>query len=318
MKNPFRVFEFSNKNKNPPMNAVDIPSDVITAWYFYKIHDLFVNRFRWINLPKEILPWMIESFLFYNGVGVFAVDDVTKIPTFTRVTMAGLPDIYGVPEQRWKYAVNGYMKETDKTESVLCWDNYLARPYTQSAIIYAIELSNIWKTKQINLYHQRTPVILKANKDDVLSMQMIQDNYGNFVPVIRVKDDFNTDNILSMNLTAPYIASDLSEEESRVLSKMLTDLGYESNPVQKRERLLSDEIAGNNGETEAHRKMAFDLRKRCCEQCNALFGWKIDVEFNTDLPTVINGYAGFGDYKAERPDENPNGGGDGGEVHYDN
>ena len=79
MKNPLRVFEFSNKNKNPPINAVDIPTNDITAWYFYKIHNLFCNRYKWENLPKEILPWMIESFLFYNGVGVFSVDDVTAM-----------------------------------------------------------------------------------------------------------------------------------------------------------------------------------------------------------------------------------------------
>lgn len=290
MKNPFRVFEFSNKNKNPPCNAVDIPTGDITAWYFYKIHNLFCNRFKWKNLPKEILPWMIESFLFYNGVGAFSVDDVTEIPVFTRVSMCGLPDIYGIPEERWAYAVNGYMEEKDKTDSVLCWDNYLALPYARSATIYATELANIWKTRQINLYHQRTPIVLQANTDDKLSMQIIQDDIANFVPVLRVKDDFQTDNIKALNMTAPYIGSELSEEEFRVMSKMLTDLGYESNPTTKRERLISGETQGNNGETEANRNIGLGLRKRACEQCNNLFGWNVDVEFNTNLPTMINGF----------------------------
>lgn len=300
MKNPLRVFEFSNKNKNPPINAVDIPTSDITAWYFYKIHNLFCNRYKWENLPKEILPWMIESFLFYNGVGVFSVDDVTDIPMFTRVAMCGLPDIYSIPEERWKYAVNGYMKEADKTNSVLCWDNYLAVPFSKSAMIYATELSNIWKTRQINLYRQRTPTLLKASNDDKLTMQIIQDDIANFVPIMRVKDDFNTSNIESVNLTAPYIGGELSEEEFRVMSKMLTELGYESNPTTKRERLISGETQGNNGETEANRNIGLGLRKRCCEQCNNLFGWKIDVKFNTDLPTMINGF--FNHEPIQKPD----------------
>lgn len=301
MKNPLRVYEFSNKNKKSLTNSVDIPTADITAWYFYKIHNLFCNRFVWKNLPKEILPWMIESFLFYNGVGVFSVDDVTNIPMFTRVAMGGLPDVYSIPEQRWKYAVNGYMEEADKTNSVLCWDNYLAMPFTKSALIYATELSNIWKTRQLNLYKQRTPLLLKASNDDKLSLQIIQDDIANFVPVIRVKDDFNTSNIDSIDLTAPYIGAELSEEEFRVTSKMLTELGYESNPTTKRERLIAGETQGNNGETEANRNIGLGLRKRCCEQCNKLFGWNIDVKFNTELPTMINGY--FNSNGGQKPDK---------------
>lgn len=289
MKNPFRVFEF-NKKRTSTYNSVDIPTQDIATWYYYKIHNLFCNRYRWKNLPKDILPWMIESFLFYNGVGMFSIDEVTNIPVFTRVAMSGLPDIYGIPTERWSYAVNGYLKETDKYNSVLCWDNYLAIPFAQSAIIYATELANIWKTKQINLYHQRTPVVLKASNDDKLSMQIIQDDMANFVPVIRVSDDFKQDNISTLNMTAPFICGELSEEEFRVMSQLLTELGYESNPTTKRERLISGETQGNNGETEAFRNIGLDLRKRAINQCNVLFGWNASVEFNTDLPTMINGY----------------------------
>lgn len=294
MKNPFRVYE-TNKKRAPTYNAVDIPTGDIVSWYYYKIHNLYCNRYRWENLPKDILPWMIESFLFYNGVGMFSVDDVTNIPVFTRVAMNGLPDIYGIPTERWGYAVNGYLNETDKTNSVLCWDNYLGVPFAQSAIIYATELANIWKTKQINLYHQRTPILLKANNDEKLSLQIIQDDLANFVPVMRVKDDFNTDSVSTLNISAPFIGGELSEEEFRIMSQMLTELGYESNPTTKRERLISGETQGNNGETEAFRNIGLGLRQRAIAQCNDMFGWNASVNFNSDLPTMINGYTEHGE-----------------------
>ena len=92
------------------------------------------------------------------------------------------------------------------------------------------------------------------------------------------------------------------------MSQMLTDLGYESNPMTKRERLISGETQGNNGETEANRNIGLQLRKRACEQCNNLFGWDCDVEFNTELPTMINGFVN-GMSNADRTNK-PDGEGD--------
>ena len=49
-KNPYRVFEPDiYKNR---ANA----QDRITWYFFNQIMNLFINRFEWVNLPKEIDP----------------------------------------------------------------------------------------------------------------------------------------------------------------------------------------------------------------------------------------------------------------------
>ena len=89
-------------------------------------------------------------------------------------------------------------------------------------------------------------------------------------------------------LGAPYIIDKLEDELTVLWGRVLTDLGYESNPSEKRERLISDEVAGNNGHTEGNRNLALALRERAVNACNKLFGWNAKVEFRSNLPTPVN------------------------------
>lgn len=70
MKNPLRVFE-KDINKSCKDDF-----ETIKTIFFYDIFDIFVNRYKWNNLPEEILPMYIEQTLFWRGLGVFVKDDI--------------------------------------------------------------------------------------------------------------------------------------------------------------------------------------------------------------------------------------------------
>ena len=48
MRNPLRIFE-RNVNKKKSSDF-----ETIKAIFFYDIFDIFVNRYKWNNLPEEI------------------------------------------------------------------------------------------------------------------------------------------------------------------------------------------------------------------------------------------------------------------------
>lgn len=293
MKNPYRRFE-------PKISQNGI--DHIT-WYFYnQIMNLFINRFEWSDLPKEIEPYYIERVLFFDGLGAFIYDDVVNMYAFTKLNLSGPYDIYNIPTDRWAYANNGYLKEYGKNNSVIVWDSATAYPYANTALLYAEEMANVWRTRSLNMFAQRTPVALASSDEERLTYQVLGDEYSNYVPIIKVSDTLNLKGLQAISLNAPYVVDKLEDEISVLWGRVLTDLGYESNPAEKRERLISDEVAGNNGQAEANRNIGLGTRRRAADAFNNLFGANVSVRFRSDLPTPLN-----------RPDDFINEGGTGNE-----
>lgn len=280
-KNPYRVFE-------PKLKSDGKNRDFITFYFFNQIMNLFINRFKWDGLPPEIEPFYIERVLFFDGLGSFIYDDVVNMFAFTKVNLSGTYDIYNIPTDRWAYANNGYLKEYGKTNSVIVWDSATAYPYCNSAMMYAEEMANVWRTRNINMFAQRTPVAIASSDDEKLSYQVLGDEYANYVPIIKISDTLNLKNLQALSLSAPYVVDKLEDELTVLWSRVLTDLGYESNPSEKRERLISDEVAGNNGQAEAFRNIGLSLRERAINACNNLFGWNASIKFRSDLPTPLN------------------------------
>lgn len=279
-KNPYRVYEPKLKDGEN--------GDVITFYFFNQIMNLFINRFEWQGLPKEIEPFYIERVLFFDGLGGFIYDDVVKMCAFTKINLSGMYDIYNIPTDRWAYANNGYLKEYGKENSVIVWDSATAYPFCNIAWMYAETMADAWRTRNINMFAQRTPVALASTDDEKLSYQVLGDEYSNYVPIIKISDTLNIKNLQALTLNAPYVVDKIEDEISVLWGRVLTDLGYESNPTEKRERLISDEVAGNNGQAEANRNIGLSLRTRAINACNKMFGWGASVRFRSDLPTPLN------------------------------
>ena len=295
-KNPYRIFE-------PDLKKSQNGRDYITFYFFNQIMNLFINRFKWDGLPPEIEPFYIERVLFFDGLGSFIYDDVVNMFAFTKVNLSGTYDIYNIPTDRWAYANNGYLKEYGKTNSVIVWDSATAYPYCNSAMMYAEEMANVWRTRSINMFAQRTPVALASSDDEKLSYQVLGDEYANYVPIVKISDTLNLKNLQAISLSAPYVVDKLEDELTVLWSRVLTDLGYESNPSEKRERLISEEVAGNNGQAEAFRNIGLSLRQRAINACNKLFGWKASVTFRSELPTPLNMPQNFVKDKEDGVDE---------------
>lgn len=284
-KNPFRIFENLKKNAG----TFEF-SNVYTTHFFYKIKNLFCVRFEWENLPKEIPPMFVEEVLFWRGMGVFIYDDVVNKHAFMRGNLTGIPDIYDIPDIREAYTSNGYIENYGKDNSVICWDSPSRLPYCISAMMYAHAMATTWRTKDLNMFAQRTPVALVSTDEEKLTFETIGEDYENFTPILKIKDSINLDKIKSITLDAPYIVDKCELELRDLKSQVLTDLGYESNPIEKRERLVVGETQGNNGETEAMRNSALVMRQRCATAMNKMWGLNVNVKFRSILPSMVNGF----------------------------
>lgn len=277
VKNPLRIYEKFNNCQGSSF-----------VYWYYKLKNLALVRYEWENLPKEIEPVFVEETLFYNSMGLFIRDDQTGIPAFMNVNLSGEMDVYNFPIDRMAYASNGYLEWFGKENSVLVRDNPAMFPVCYTARIYAERLANLWRTIDLNVFAQRTPVVMATTQGNRLSYKLFGEMYENYVPVIEVSDALDLDKIKSFKLDAPYVADKLQDQIRVTIGQYLTDLGYNNSAIEKKERLVADETKSNNGEVEAGRNIGLILRKRACEACNELFGWNMNVRFRSDILDDFN------------------------------
>ncbi len=258
--------------------------DVFFVRYFMYLYNIAITRFEWINLPEEIVPSFIEKELFWNGKLVFFKDTAIDKYAITNVNEAGQIDIYGHGDMRFAYAYN-YMQEYNKSNSVLIYDNLSDYPAADFIMMHADALSNIRLSRDINVIANRTPVVIAGTSDMQLTVRNIFKKIHDAIPFLSVKDNvLDIDSIKALKTDAPILFDKLHILLKQEMSSALTFLGVYNSDTSKRERLVSGEVAANNGEIEMNRQNALFARKRACEQINRVFGLNIDVDFRSDIP----------------------------------
>ena len=81
----------------------------------------------------------------------------------------------------------------------------------------------------------------------------------------------------------PYVADKLTMLKTQYWNEALTYLGISNLNIQKKERLVSDEVARNLGGVIASRYSRLNARKEACEKINDMFGLDVDVEYRDDF-----------------------------------
>lgn len=247
--------------------------------YFNMLHEMLVNRFEWIGLPDEIPPRILEDYLFWWGQAVFFEDDVIEKFAIMKTNLGGTVDIYGVPNTRFAYAQQ-YFKTLNKANSVIVWDSATGYPNVDYVQMYAESLANMRLTRNLNIYAQRTPVVIAGSDNQRLSTKNLFKQYNDFVPFISVKDGIsNVENMKVLNLNPPNVFGDLTTAMRQEIADFCVQFGINNIDGTKKERLITSEIEQDADLTLINRQSFLGVRKRACEQISRLFGLNVDVRY---------------------------------------
>ena len=252
--------------------------------YYNKILEMALARFQWFNLPLSVDERYLEITLLTRGQSIFFQDDVTD--EFLALQLSGYSDlnVYKIPKKRVAIAANGY-QNADLTDenSVLIFNNYLRRPCDLDISLYAEKLANIDRTIDINVNAQKTPLFIKVQeKSQELTMQNLYAKYEGNIPVIFVDKALTEDSIRVLKTDAPFLADKLLEVKNSIWTEVLTYLGIANTMVQKKERLIRDEVQTTMGGTFANRFSALGARQQACKLINDMFGLDVWVDFRSD------------------------------------
>lgn len=243
--------------------------------------ELAISMFDWQNLPDSVDPRFLELVLFSQGSCLFFEDEVLGFLGL-RYAMNGWFDVYHNPIGRRAYADNGYQAERDSSNSVIIWNNMLKTNSMNMVQLYARRLYELERTIDVNVKAQKTPVLITGEDKEMLTLRNLYKDYDGNTPVIFADKSLNPNSLKVLKTDAPYIADRLYVLKTQLYNECLTYLGISNVNIQKRERLLNDEVNRNMGGTIASRYSRLQMRQKACEEINKMFGLNIWVEYKED------------------------------------
>lgn len=250
--------------------------------YYNRLVELAICMFEWKNLPDTIDPRYLELCLFSEGKAVwFKDDDIGYLAL--RCAISGGFDVYRVPINRRAYAINGYNKELTIKNSVIIWNNYLRTNTMPMVETYAKRLYNLDRVIDVNANAQKTPLFIRCDEGQLLTMKNMYMQYDGNMPVIFADKNTSTTPIQVLSTNAPYLADRIQTLKMQLWNEALTFLGISNTNTMKKERLISDEIQRNEGGTLANRYSRLIARQEAADKINKMFGLNISVDFRDDV-----------------------------------
>ena len=247
-----------------------------------------VSRIQW-NLPDTVDPLYVERELFFNGRVIFFVADGSL------VALSGFesskPNLYGIPLVRTVNAKNGFTAQLTNENSVIMYNNTLKRPTAPLAIDYAIRLANLDRIIELNANAQKTPYIIKATKENELSIRNAYAAIDNNEEFIAITEDFQPDALEVLNTGANFTGLQLRTLQQAIMDEYMLNIGIASANTQKAERLITSEVAASNGGLLIYQESFMAPRRNAAKFLNERFGdylkEPVEPKFVSDVVNYI-------------------------------
>lgn len=252
-------------------------------FYYDKIKELSISVFEWQNVPDEIDVRFLELMLFERGAVVFFRDEDMQQYLCLPYAEQGKWNVYRIPLLRRAFASNGYNKKLDIDNSVIIYNNVLRIPSIRDCKLFARRLANFDRVIDTNVNAQKTPVLIRCSEKERLTLVNLYKQYDGNEPFIFGDQELAAQPLNSVRTDAPYVADKIYDLKTRYWNEMLTFKGISNLNVQKKERLITDEVARSQGGTIASRYSGLMMRQQACEKINKMFGLDIWCDFREDI-----------------------------------
>ena len=253
-------------------------NDLTFIKYFTQFFNLSLNIFKWEN-TGEIESRFIERTLIENGY-CFVYEDSDFGLVCMPCALIGL-NIYNEPTQI-QITSPLINKTLNVSDGVLIYNNYTKTGLIPIILNYVDRLTEIETTINTNIYLQKTPYIIVADKKTEKTIREVAKQVTNNEPVIVVKSSI-VENLQNLPLNTNFVADKLLELKQKIENEFLTFIGLNNNSqTDKKERLIVDEVNANNDYINRNVDILYNAREIACKKINEKFGvnWKVTRQNN--------------------------------------
>ena len=263
--------------------------------YFNRLVELSVSMFEWQGLPETVDPRYLELHLFQNGSVVYFRDEVMGDLCLDCIAN-GQFDVYGNPISRRAYSsYNQYQKTLNESDSVIIWNNYLRQPSVLDVKMFAKRLYNLDRIIDVNANAQKTPVLVQGTEKQRTTLVNLYKEFDGNAPFIFGDKNLDLNSLRAISTNAPYVADKLYQLKTQIWNEALTYLGISNLNIQKKERMITDEVQRNQGGTIASRYSRLEARREAVDKINRMFGTDISVDYREDFQITNENDTGEGE-----------------------
>lgn len=256
--------------------------------YINRLTELAICMFEWKNLPASVDQRYLELHLFETGCMVYFDDDILGNLCLDCIVNGRL-GVYGDPILRRAYSgYNNYQKLLKESNSVIIWNNYLHTNSILDVKMFAKRLYNIDRIIDVNANAQKTPVLVQGTEKQRLTLLNLYKEFDGNAPFIFGDKNLDLSALKSIQTGAPYVCDKLYQLKTQIWNEALTYLGISNINIQKKERLITDEVTRNQGGTIASRYSRLESRRQAVKKINDMFGTNIEVNYREDFQEIDN------------------------------
>ena len=256
--------------------------------YINRLTELAICMFEWKNLPASVDQRYLELHLFETGCMVYFDDDILGNLCLDCIANGRL-GVYGDPILRRAYSgYNNYQKLLKESNSVIIWNNYLHTNSILDVKMFAKRLYNIDRIIDVNANAQKTPILVQGTEKQRLTLLNLYKEFDGNAPFIFGDKNLDLSALKSIQTGAPYVCDKLYQLKTQIWNEALTYLGISNINIQKKERLITDEVTRNQGGTIASRYSRLESRRQAVKKINDMFGTNIEVNYREDFQEIDN------------------------------
>lgn len=251
-------------------------------FYINRLTELCGTCFKWSNVPDSVDIRFVELTLAREGLAVAFIEDAINEFLILQCAIGGTLDFYENPTVRRAISSKSGYKSPSLSEdnSVIVYNNWLRRPTMPALKKYAYKLAELETVYNINLEAQKTPILIVCDENRLLTMKNLYQKYSGGEPVIYGAKNLDLNGISVLKTDAPYLLDKLYIEKTNTWHEALTFLGIPNINVQKKERLITDEVSRLQGGVLYSRMGRLTARQQAAEKINKMFDLNISVEYN--------------------------------------
>ena len=254
--------------------------------YRREMLNLAENVFNFENLPPYIDVSYLNKTLLRKGAIAFFKDDILGVLALPFVNISAL-DVYGRPVRIEVYGQNGYTKSLGKDEFVIMYDNNGRYPLYIDIIQMAERIGMKKRVIDINIAQQKTSRIWKTTDEKERTVRDLLNQIDGNVETVLTYDNIDLNDIDSVLAPAPFVSDKIQDNLKEDWAEFFRLIGIANIQLNKKERLITDEMQASEGGTIASRFNRFNPRLKAIKEINEKWNLDIKVAYYDGLPTSL-------------------------------
>ena len=157
-------------------------------------------------------------------------------------------------------------------------NNDLMLPEFAVVRYYAYKLCNLDRAIDVNVEACKTPTLVTCTEKQKLSLKNAIKQRKDNEPVIYADNSFDKSTVSTLDLNPPVIFKDLQLQKHMILNEFFTDIGVNNANMDKKERMVANEVDANDEQVKASGYVMLKSREEAVKQINKIFDLNIKVE----------------------------------------